>query len=147
MYYLLTESFKEQHTELVRIILEAVPADKIYFLGSTLMYRRTESIFMTDAPSCRYVGHYYVLVLIENGQGLNVVQDKIENNCLHFIPVTAIVLHTDQFNKWLAEGHQFAQTVCRIAVLLHGQDEKKLVPETINEELRKKIGYQYLMKA
>lgn len=138
MYYLLTENFKEQHTELVKIILEAVNADKIYFLGSTLIRRRTESIFMTDAPSCSYVGHYYVLVLIENGQGLNVVQDKIENNCLHFIPVTAIVLHTDQFNRWLAEGHQFAQTVCKIAVLLHGQDEKKLLPETIDEELRKK---------
>ena len=78
MYYLLTESFKEQHTELVKIILEAVSADKIYFLGSTLMYRRTESVFMLDTPSCHYVGNYYVLVLLENGQSLNVVQDKIE---------------------------------------------------------------------
>lgn len=138
MYYQLTERFKEQHTELVKIILEAVDADKIYFLGSTLMRRRTESIFMTNAPSCSYVGHYYLLVLIGNGQSLNTVQDKIENNCQHFIPVTAIVLHTDQFNQWLINGHQFAQTVCRIAVLLYGQDEKKLVPEPINEELRKK---------
>jgi len=137
MYYLLTENFKEQHTELVKIILEVVPADKIYFLGSTLMYRRTESIFMTDAPSCHYVGHYYVLVLVENGQSLNAVQDKIENNCQHFIPVTTIVLHTHQFNKWLGEGHQFAKTVCRIAVQLHGVDGKKIIPETIVEELSK----------
>ena len=135
MYYLLTESFKEQHTELVKIILETVDADKIYFLGSTLKYRRTESIFMTDAPSCRYVGHYYVLVLIGNGQGLNVIQDKIENNCRHFIPVTAIVLQTDQFNQWLIEGHQFSQTVCRIAVLLHGK--KDSTPEISNAELNK----------
>ncbi len=60
-----------------------------------------------------------------------------EYNCQHFIPVTAIVLHTHQFNQWLEDGHQFAQTVCRIAVLLHGTDEDKLVPETINEELNK----------
>ena len=127
MYYLLTESFKEQHTELVKIILDAVPADKIYFLGSTLMRRRTETIFMTDAPSCSYVSHYYVLVLIPDGQGLNVTQDKIENNCQHFIPVTAIVLRTDQFNQWLGDGQPFARTVCRMAVLLHG--EKQSFPE------------------
>jgi len=71
MYYLLTESFKEQHNELVKIILEAAPAEKIYFLGSTLMSRRTETIFMTDAPSCRYVGHYFVLVLVNGGHNLN----------------------------------------------------------------------------
>lgn len=132
MYYLLTESFKEQHTQLVKIILDAVHADKIYFLGSTLMRRRTESIFMTDSPSCSSVGHYYILVLIGNGQGLNSAQDKIENNCQNFIPVTAIVLPTEQFSHWLIEGHQFAQTVCRMAVLLHG--EKQSVPESINAE-------------
>jgi HEPN domain-containing protein len=135
MYYLLTKNFKDQHTELVKIILDSVPADKIYFLGSTLMYRRTESIFMTDAPSCHYVGHYYVLVVTGDGQSLNVSQDKIENNCQHLIPVTAIVLRTDQFNQWVNEGHQFAQTVCRIAVLLHG--EKQSVSETINKEVSK----------
>lgn len=135
MYYLLTESFKEQHTELVRIILEAVHADKIYFLGSTLMYRRTESVFMTDAPSCKYVGHYYVLVLVQNGQGLNVAQGKIENNCQNFIPVTAIVLYTDQFKQWINEQHHFAHTVCKIAVLLHG--EKESMQETNNSELNK----------
>ena len=57
---------------------------------------------------------------------------KIDPNCQHFIPVTAIVLHTDQFNQWLADGHPFAQTVCKMAVLLHG--EKSSVPESINAE-------------
>ena len=136
MYYLLTESFKEQHTKLVKIILEAVDADKIYFLGSTLMRRRTESIFMTDAPSCSYVGHYYILVLIENGQGLNVAQDKIENSCQHFIHVTAIVLYKDQFRIWLEEGRQFARTVKNMAVLLHGNDEKNSLSELPNDDLR-----------
>lgn len=148
MYYLLTESFKDQHTELVKIILEAVPADKIYFLGSTLMYRRTESIFMTDAPSCRYVGHYYVLVVTGDGQSLNVSQDKIENNCQNFIPVTTIVLRTDQFNQWVNEGHQFAQTVCRIAVLLHGENQSNssTTIETLNKEDKVEIFNQGLNK-
>jgi HEPN domain-containing protein len=137
MYYLLTENFKEQHTELIRIILEAVDADKIYFLGSTLMQRRTESVFMTDAPSCKYVSHYYVLVLVANKQNLDTVQDKIENKCKHFIPVTAIVLYSDRFNQWFEDGHEFARTVCRIAVQLYGADEKILIPEITNEELNK----------
>lgn len=137
MYYLLTESFKEQHKELVKIILEAAPADKIYFLGSTLMQRRTEGIFMTDAPSCKYVSHYFVLVLVQNGSNLNAVQDKIENSCQHFISTTAIVLYSDQFNTWLDEGHQFAKTVYRIAVLLHGENGKKLIPKIVNEEISK----------
>jgi HEPN domain. len=138
MYYLLTEGFKEQHAELVRIILEEVDADKIYFLGSTLMQRRTESVFMTDTPSCRYVSHYYVLVLVANKENLDAVQDKIENNCKHFIPATAIVLYSDRFKQWVEEGDEFARTVCRIAVQLHGADEKILVPEITNAELNKK---------
>ena len=126
MYYLLTESFKEKHKELVKIILEAVLADKIYLLGSTLMIRRTKTVFMTDAPSCRYVGHYYVLVLVRNKTNCRAVQDKIENSSKHFIPVTAIVLYTKQFSEWLTEGKQFGITVNRLAVQLNGRVKRKL---------------------
>jgi hypothetical protein len=62
MYYLLTESFKSQEISLVAMITEAVPVEKIYMLGSSLQQQRTESIFMTDAPSCRNAGHYWLLV-------------------------------------------------------------------------------------
>ena len=120
MYYLLTESFKDQERKLTQTILESVPADSIYLLGSTLATRRTESIFMTDAPSCRQVGHYYILVLVSDEQDVNVVQDTIENRCRNWIPVTAMVLRTSIFNTWFAEGHRFAHTVCKIALLLHG---------------------------
>jgi HEPN domain-containing protein len=137
MYYLLTESFKEQYKELVKIILDAVPADKIYLLGSTLMTRRTETIFMTDAPSCRYVGHYYVLVLVKDKTNCRTVQDTIENSCNNFIPVTAIALYTKQFNEWLSEGKQFAITVNRLAVQLNGAGEKETIPiKTPEPELK-----------
>jgi HEPN domain-containing protein len=126
MYYLLTESFKEEQTKLVEIILAAEPAQSIYFLGSALMSRRIESIFMPDAPSCRYAGHYYLLVLVNNDSNLNAVQDKIENNCRHFIPVTAIVLRTAIWNEWLINNHRFAYTVSSRAVLLHGEPVNKI---------------------
>lgn len=131
IYYNIKEKFKDQHNELVRIILDAATADKIYFLGSTLITRRTESVFMTDAPSCRHVGHYYVLVLVSDEHNCNTVQDKIENNCRHFIPVTAIVLHTIQFKEWLREEHLFAYKVCTLGAILYSSDETRLVAEAI----------------
>ena len=123
MYYLLTESLKEQHQQLVEIILKACAVEKIYLLGSTLLTRRTESIFMLDAASCRRVGHYYLLVIVNSKQGHNQAQDTIENNCQHFIPVTAVVLSKERFEEWLIEGHPFAHAVYSKAILLHGEKE------------------------
>jgi len=79
MYYLLTESFKSQEQKLVTLITKAVPAQRIYMLGSTLHTRRTESVFMPDAPSRQSAGCYYLLVLITGDEDVNVIQDKIEN--------------------------------------------------------------------
>ncbi len=64
MYYLLTESFKSCESKLVALIREAVHAERIYLLGSELSTRRTESVFVSEAPSCKYVSRYYLLVLI-----------------------------------------------------------------------------------
>ncbi|MBP6022225.1 hypothetical protein [Ferruginibacter sp.] len=67
------------------------------------------------------------------------MQDKIENTCQHFIPVTAIVVDTTQLNNWLNEGQRFACTVMKIAVLLHDCTNIPLViPNAINEEADKK---------
>ena len=126
MYYLLTESFKEQQQKMVSMILECAEADTIYLLGSTLHTRRTESIFMTDAPACHSVGHYYVLVLLTGRHNLNEVQDKIESKCSNFVSTTAIVLNADRFEEWLMDGHAFARTVIKIAVCIYG--EKHMLP-------------------
>lgn len=120
MYYLLTETFKEQQTQLVKLILDALPAQHIYLLGSTLQQRRTETIFMPTAPSCRSVGHYYVLVLVNEDGNPGIWQDKLENICRQFIPLTALVIKTETFMDWLQAGHAFAHTVQQRAVLLHG---------------------------
>ncbi len=128
MYNLLTDSFKHQHQQLVDIILKACAVEKIYLLGSTLLTRKTESIFMPDAPNCRHVGHYYLLVIVNSEQGHNQAQDSIENNCQHFITVTAVVLSEERFEEWLMEGHPFAQAIYSKAVLLHG--EKETIPQS-----------------
>ncbi len=109
------------------MILKIAPVDQIYMLGSTLNQRRTESIFMADAPSCRNVGHYYLLVLAGRDMkySYNDFQDRIENTCRSFIPVTAIVMGSEQFSQWVYEGHRFAETVINAAVLLYGKDNLK----------------------
>lgn len=131
MYYLLTERFKEQEEKLVAIIKEACSPVKIFLLGSTLVSRRTESVFMPDAPTCSNVGHYYVLVIVNNNKGHNEMQDKIENRCSNFIPTTAIILSEVQFNKWIIGSHAFARTVYERVVILYG---KKIKPSfSIND--------------
>ncbi len=125
MYYLLTERFKEQEAKLVEIIQGACSPVKIFLLGSSLTSRRTETVFMPDAPTCSHVGHYYVLVVIKSNQEANPVQDKIENRCKNFIPTTAIILSESRFDKWITEGYPFARTVYKRAVVLYGEKEKQ----------------------
>jgi len=128
MYSLLTQTFADQEAKIASLILEVTQVEKIFLLGSTLSQRRTESVFITDAPSCRYVSHYFILVVINNNkESNNTIQDKIENTCRSFIPVTAIVLSIKQFNEWLQEGHSFACRVNKFAVVLH--DAGTTVPE------------------
>lgn len=134
MFRLLAENYKDQHEKLVSIILKATPADKIYLLGATHVKRRTESIFMSASPCINTVNSYYILALVSNEDDLNTVQDKIEKACRHFIPVTAIVLHTSLFNNWITVAHQFACTVSKIAVQIHGDPETELVDCGIPDE-------------
>lgn len=134
MYYLLTERFKEQEDKLVEVIREACSPVKIFLLGSSLLSRRTETIFMPGAPTCSQVGHYYVLVVITNSLEANSVQDKIENRCRNFIPATAVVLNENRFDKWLTEAHPFARTVYKRAVILYGEKEKQPLSNNDNPD-------------
>ena len=99
----------QQQGTLIHTITNAVPVEKIYLLGSTLQQQQTTSVFITDAPTCHSIQQYWLLVLVDKacGHNENYIQDKIENNCRHVVPVTAIVLTTVQFNNWLLQGHRF----------------------------------------
>lgn len=127
MYYLLTESFKSQETFITEIIRKKVDPVRVYFLGSTLNQERCESIFMPDAPSRSCVGHYYLLVTIENlEKKASYYQDIIENSCNHIISVTAIVLSEQCFLDQVNSRSLFAGIVNQRAVSLF------LQPEAVN---------------
>lgn len=119
MFSSLIETNPETET-LVSLITALAETEKIFLLGSTESRKRTGSIFNYEQPSCISRSHYYILLLVNKAdeQSLIAVQDKIENNLQHFIPVTAIVLCTEQFNSWLSEGHAFARTVAKRALLV-----------------------------
>ncbi len=128
MYYLLTERFKNCEERLVALIRETVNTERIYLLGSELSTRRSESVFVPEAPLCKYVSRYYLLVLINGNEDVNTIAETIENKAKQLVPVTAIVLPTATFTAWLTAGHSFAYTVHTKAVLLFQSDEEEIAP-------------------
>jgi hypothetical protein len=59
------------------------------------------------------------LVKKNDKYGSNAMQDEIEGHCQSFVPVTAIVLEVDHFQKWLEEGHPFARKVYKSGECLY----------------------------
>jgi HEPN domain-containing protein len=121
----------ETYKKLVSLLAEISDAEKIYLLGKTITESKTETIFpspfstsTSTSPSASILtspSHLYLLILVPTTEErrLNSLQDKIENNAQHLIPVTAIVLSMDQFNAWLAGGHHFSIQVLQKALLIH----------------------------
>lgn len=140
MENLFTENRKKEVQKLVALILDKIPVESIYLLGATSVQETTNSVFMNSAASCSKNIHYYFLVLVGKNIPLshNEVQDRIENNCRSIIPVTAIVLGTEQFNNWLQDGHPFAQKVYIDAELLHNSTGILIAEPKLNTEFADK---------
>ena len=75
---------------------------------------------MKQTEACQRVGHYYVLVLVQQQDNTGPLQDKLENISRQSIPLTALVVNTQTFLQWLQDGHPFACRVQQQAILLHG---------------------------
>lgn len=128
IYHFSGNPLSGQQEKLVSLILELIKPDMIYLLGASLYRRRSESIFCPEAPSSQYYSDYFFLILINNGNGkaLYEWQDKIEQHCSSFLPVTTIVLETTTFNDWLQCGHLFARTVYNSSICLYNLDDISL---------------------
>jgi uncharacterized protein len=77
---------------------------------------------------------------------LNCLQDKIENNLQHFIPVTAIVLGADQFKSWQVSGHPFAKRVVEDAALLFTTANTELIIPGKPQEESQANGNELLIR-
>lgn len=128
-------------------LLKICSPQKLYLLGFTTSQTRTESLFSLHDASQKWMSHYYLLVLVQKirDYSLNALQDKIENNLQHSMPVTAIVLCTDEFSEWLRKGHAFAAAVHQKAWLLHEAEDTELpcLKEVNEEELEKETESLY----
>jgi hypothetical protein len=71
---------EELNKEVVQRVIAAAPVQRIYLLGLTSAYRRTETLFSVQSATRKEGTHYYLLALIEkeDDHSLNSVQDKIE---------------------------------------------------------------------
>jgi hypothetical protein len=121
IYQCIASKYTRQNKQLVEWINRAHPVEKVYLLGLTLQKRRTETLFTKGSATAGFLSHYYLLILVTKSHEhtINCVQDKIESNCQHYIPVTCIVCSIDEFNAWLSEGHVFANTVVEKAEKLY----------------------------
>lgn len=126
-----------EQEHLVQLIKDASPSvEKLFLLGSTVMQRRTQSIFHSGQPTCRYTSHYYVLVLVNktSDHSLNNLRDIIKTKSQQWIPITAIVLCTETFSNWLTEGHLFAKWVVEQSTQLYDAGNICLPPATPPDE-------------
>lgn len=140
-----------ESSKLAAVILQLVPVQAIFLLGAATTCTQTTTIFRSGLAAASAAGHYYLLILVEKDEGntLNAVQDKIENNLQHLVPATAIVLSTGKFITWLSKGHPFAVNVLAKAERLY-QNEQLLFPSTfgtISVEEQKEANEQRLKQS
>ena len=122
IYHLFKDGFSSLKQPLVDIVVKVAQPDRIFLLGASLHRRRSESIFNETAPSSQYISDCFLLVLIRDlgNKEIFELQDTIEGNCKHFMPVTVIVVQTGIFEEWLKAEDRFACTVWQSALLLYG---------------------------
>ncbi len=121
IYHLCKESIELQQSAWADAIIQSANPDLIFLLGASLHRRRSESIFQYTAPTSKYVGDLFFLILINDlgNKSLQDWQDKIEANCRHLGAGSVWVLSTKSFHEWLKQGHAFAIQVWQKAVKLH----------------------------
>lgn len=115
--------------------------EKIFFLGSATVQRRTESLFTTVSASAGYAGHLYLLVLVTTTDGHTqaCLQDKLEKRAEAVLPTTTLIIDMERFNQWLAAGHPWAACVRQRARLLYDRERIPFSqPGTVDEEALKK---------
>lgn len=117
IYHLCQDSFSSLQKPLVEVIVKIAKPDMVFLLGASLHRRRGESIFNESAPTSQHIADCVLLILIPDllNKELHEWQDKIEVSCKSLMPVTAIILHTITFEKWLKSGHKFAWIVWQSA--------------------------------
>jgi HEPN domain-containing protein len=144
LYQVAYDGFLQLQTNIVGLIEECMPVDRIYLLGGSLMRQRRESVFNQDAPTLQYLTDPYCLVLVSstNGKSLVQLQDQLEQHCALTIPVTVLLLNTHIFEGWLSEGHSFAIRVFTTAPLIvHNDAGFNASLHPIDTEKEKRISH------
>ena len=145
VYHGFAMQYEELNREVVQRVKAITPVERLYLLRLTTAYSRTETLFSVQSATRKDVEHYYLLAIVgkEADHSLNSVQDKIEGNLQHFLPVTAIVLSETQFCNWLVEGHPFSSELYQRGYHLYQKEDVPLpYPTILNKEVLQKEAAQ-----
>ncbi len=107
--------------QLIPVITQTTPTEKILLLAAQTTNRSTESIFTEEPVHTRHPAHYHLLVLVNNQEPRRAeeLQDTLEGRCRRLAPVTVIVFSVSIFNNLLAAGHPFAVRISREANIIY----------------------------
>lgn len=116
--------------QIIPVITQTVPADRIYLTGRRRRKLTVESIFTIFVnPSVEEnILDLVVIVSPEERRTENELQDIIESRCKALSPVNVTILASQKFRQLLESSHPFAFTVAQSAMQLYDNGNITTVP-------------------
>ncbi len=122
---LLQSNYPSLREALLNKIKEAISTERILILAASFSKQHVLSSFNERHSSLLHVAGLLLLLLTSDEEiSLHDKESHIEQCCGELLPVTAIVVRSQQFNEWLAGGHHFAFNVHKNATVIF---EKKQI--------------------
>jgi len=120
IYHTHQPEFTQGQQSIVEQMVTIAQPHAIYLLGASRLSRRSESIFMQQAPASSYISHCFYLLLMpaNTGKTMDQWQDQLEH-AIDALPFTVLPIPADTFKDWLHQGHPFACNLHRQAPPLY----------------------------
>jgi HEPN domain-containing protein len=134
--------------QIITLINNCLPVEKIFLLGTTSTGTKQETIFGQPSTTIRPPDHYQLLILTspQEKRDTELLQELLEARCRSIAQLTAIVLPIEVFNQWRQKGHLLAHYVGKADCLVY--DARKIplqAPGNYHlDELHKKVQGEYL---
>jgi uncharacterized protein len=142
---LLDSNYPSFREALLNKIIQTVETERIFILAASFSKQRVLSSFNEQHSSLLHVTGLFLLILTSDEQiSLHDKESHIEQLCNELLPVTVVVLRSQQFNEWLSGGHHFAFIVRQKAITIFEKQETELpalvTPKDDNYEKEKLLA-------
>jgi uncharacterized protein len=121
---LLQSNYPSLREALLDKIQEAINTERIFILAASFSKHHVISSFTEQHASLLHVAGLLLLVITkEEDASLHDKESYIEQTCNDLLPVTAIVLRSQQFSEWSSNAHPFAFTIYKKALIIFEKEE------------------------